>query len=374
MGGNALANVKSIRLEKKLYKSVEEDITKRIEQVVTMYAVLHYCTSKTDFGDVDIIVVPKDNSKFREEITKIFAPRDMVSHGNVLSVDYDLNKWAPQIQDTDSNSRQTEGDSFQMDFIIVKEQEFSLYLFYLSYNDLGAIIGNIFSQYNFKFGQNGLEYKLLKKDNPCENIGTVLVTKNPIEIMETLGISVDIYKRYYGLAGGEVDVSWSTLFDWVTSSYLFKPEFFLPHSDKWNNTARTRARKRQMFPTFINDYIPSKYKIETGFELGDVKTKVKIVDPSVKYEVAKTITERFGISKKIEEMYEIDSKRTRAKLMFNGATVNMITGLSGKELGRYMSHITEDLKDTIGSLEWLSSTDRDKEEIINLVKEYHCSQ
>jgi hypothetical protein len=153
MGGNALKNVKTSRLNISQYEQVKQDIiTQMLRYPNIVLAQITELPEKTSFGDLDLLYVNLDNhNNIRSIIQNQFAPNEIVSNGDLMSFDYKL------INETGSEIY------FQIDLIkCPSKDQIPMYQFYFSYGDFGAILGRILNYNAYKFGQQGLYLNLLQ--------------------------------------------------------------------------------------------------------------------------------------------------------------------------------------------------------------------
>jgi hypothetical protein len=370
MGGNTLKLVKTCRLDKEKYEEITKFILDKIDKYYNVF-VPFYTKDKTDFGDLDVIInnkeIIKEEIDIRKLIKEMFNPREIVRNGNMISFDFNINILNYEVIN--------ECDSFQIDFIIVNKEDFNSTCFYFSFNDFGRILGMMFRQYGFGFGEKGLFYDIYDENDISYKIGRVYITKNIKEICDIAKIKMfDFNKKDYCY-----DITWTEIFDILSSSVLFSPEYWTSESDKWNSDTK-RALNRPMFSQFIFEYIPTKYNFKPYVLYSDVKKKFitdpvkqKFITDPVKQKFINEILTQYNLLEKVNEIYKNHHLEKKAKEMFNGNIVIEITGLKGKELGIFIENLKKDNPTTINSIIWLNSDDRNPDEIKKIINDYYSS-
>lgn len=91
MGGNALTEVDTVRLDKLDYEYVTHLIVNKVKLAypdVTIQPTASY-RNKPDFGDADIVLHWDNQKSLVEVVQELFSPTQIVKNGNVISFDYD---------------------------------------------------------------------------------------------------------------------------------------------------------------------------------------------------------------------------------------------------------------------------------------------
>ena len=247
MGGNAIKdnNGESIcgRVNIDEYRKIKEYLLTIISKYYICQGVkeLPY---KTNFGDIDIIYISNPELNIKDIIQKEFnvISDHIVTNGNVLSFAYMIepNKY------------------FQVDLIKCKSNEHLIMSdFFLSYADIGSIIGRITFYYSLKFGDKGLWCdfyessidKYLNNINDSNfdvrhNIGKVYLCNEPIKICEYLDLDYNVWLNIFPNIKENEDY---IIYDWIIKSKLFKKEIFY----SLNHFHRKRKNMRQFYSNFI---------------------------------------------------------------------------------------------------------------------------
>lgn len=305
MGGNAIKQFgTSCRVSNKEFESLSLEMAALISHEKSQAFVIPSYTNKQDHGDMDMIVP----SSFwmhttREEVAKKLNSIGFVKNGEATSYAVPIDTRL-----------------FQVDVITIADSSVDFAYNYFSFNDLGNLIGRCAHRVGFKLGHIGLQYILRDPDNSDHVFSEVMVTRDWKTAIEFLGYN---FTRF---AEGFDDLE--DIFNFAMSSPIAKKEIYL--LENRNNTSRTRDRKRKTYMKFLEwlERNNTSGCIETSPEEKQQLRKkyldiafVKFPDFKKEYDYKH---ERFQMSKKVQEMV-------------NGVTVSEVTGLTGRELGEFMS-------------------------------------
>ena len=235
MGGNAMKQYNVERLTKEQYDEVLSALT--ITLPYKTVAIPSY-RLKDSFGDCDLLTTSTDEA-FEKNLSKDFILLGKKKNGSVTSYALKYGSFPP----------------FQFDLIKAKEESFKFNYNYLSYNDLGNLIGRVAAAFGFKFAHNGL-YLLAWYDHKGEERSVVRVkeeakTNDHAEHrMEKLFISnFDEALEFLGFDSLRFAQGFDTvddILDFVASSKYFYKDFFL--FENRNHDQRKRDVKR---PTYL---------------------------------------------------------------------------------------------------------------------------
>jgi len=275
------------------------------------------------------------------------------------------------------------GTYFQIDFIIVTPEDFNISCFYLSYGDIGAIMGGVLKHWGVSFGGNGLTYDV------CHTFGEVstqltkiVITKDPKEICDVAGVSSDILTRWFTpKTGGASDVTEEEFFDWVISSPLFYIEFWNARSQKWNGDCRRRTRDRPMYSRFLFEYLPKKFGIVPDLEYNPEATKIDFVSLEDRKKFVTSVLEKYNLVDTVEHVLTEKRQAIRAKELFSGKVVSEFFGVTGNGICETIPGKAKDLQsiiialktlypDSLGSVKWLSEPDRTPTDVYRILVEY----
>jgi len=282
MGGNAIKDAR--RIDYAELCIIETEIKTKLSQfdVDMDWEIPAAYRKKETFGDIDILITYKSDN-WKDNILKIFRPSQHSSNGNCLSIDY---------------------DGVQVDFIYYETySEFLTAYNYFSWNDLGNLLGRVAHKNGMKFGHDGL---WLRVEYEGTYLGYVKVTDNMKSILKILGYD---YKRWA--------IGFDTLediFQFVVSSQHFDPSSY--EYEALDHQNRLRNRKRKVYQAFLEWLKDKTFPSPSPIYLGLHDTNV--------------FTKR-------DALIENHKMQKYLKQFFNGNIVTEFTGLTGKELGEFMS-------------------------------------
>jgi len=302
MGGKTLEHLGLRRLSATEIKSFSEKVIGQLNglrlfeeiKLVPSYA------STESFGDIDLLLsaqpdnVPDDwVEHWIEQIVEAFTSRGYLLNGKVLSI---------------------ESSNFQVDLILTAKELFEMKLAYLSYNDLGNLMGRIAYMMGLKLGEDGLTWPLRDGD---ALIGTIKLTSNPEEAFKFLGY---VYQRF--CQGFE---SVEDIFRFVVSTQFFNHDAF--RFEQQNHRQRKRLKTRETYPRF------------TEWLSRNQTLAQKDVDFPEDGCWASYIYDYFpSAENSVQDAYESLARRRLIKSRVNSSLVQRLTGLSGAPLGEFMDH------------------------------------
>lgn len=223
------------RLTKEQYNEVLSALT--ITLPYKTVAIPSY-RAKDSFGDCDLLTTATDEA-FEKSLSKDFALLGKKRNGSVTSYALKYGIFPP----------------FQFDLIKAKEDSFKFHYNYLSYNDLGNLIGRVAAAFGFKFAHDGLyilawynhkgeersvgRVKEYGKTNDCaEHKMEKLFISNFDQALEFLGFNSLRFAQGFNTV--------DDILDFVASSKYFCKDFFL--FENRNHDQRKRDVKR---PTYL---------------------------------------------------------------------------------------------------------------------------
>lgn len=343
MGGNAIKDKKSgksicgrlLRIE---YEKIKEYILKILKDNDIECEIVLELPGKQDFGDIDVLYISHPTINMRELIKKVIGLDEdwhIVTNGGVISFAFDCSKIG------------LEKKYFQIDIIKSNSlKHFEMMRFYLSYGDIGSIIGRIATFYGLKYGDAGLWCDLLEHTvNPESKfdistpLGKIQLSENVEEICKYLDFDYEFWKSEIPKLK---DGIWEPIFQWIIKSRLFKKEIF----KCLNTNHRDRFAKRKFYESFVN-YIGieeveksgNSLKSETGGDVYNMQSdaikyfKKEEDMKKLVYEVTKKRmrSEKFNGSDVISYYQEIHNKKVEGKII--SEKIKMIQEIITKDLG-----------------------------------------
>lgn len=221
MGGNALKNVVTRRYARAEYFILKERILNKLQGRIDQYDVPKEFPCKESFGDLDVLLVCPPTIKIEDLIKELFNPTEIHYNGDVYSFDF---------------------EEFQIDFIVTPKEQFDNAIVYLSYSDLGGLIGNICHKIGLKYGLQGLWMNVhTKESDPTTTSTKLFLSTNVQQIFEFLGYD---YQQYLQGFNDE-----NQFFQWIISGKYFRRFYF--DEDQLNHAHRQRTSKRPIYIKFI---------------------------------------------------------------------------------------------------------------------------
>jgi len=309
MGGRALKNTETRRYSKTEFTKGSTQLLRTLRRFFDRADVPRYYHNKETFGDIDIILSMKNyKGNMREFIVEHFSPNEIFHNGNCWSFDY---------------------NEVQVDLITVSPEDYDSNYNYLSFNDLGNMIGRIAHGFGLKYGSEGLFLDYRFKSTTTR----IMISKDYPKIYQFFGLD-------YG--------KWLKGFDELEDIFKFVSEcpyfnwkkFQLSELNKIN---RERNIKRKSYMTLL-EWIDN--------NVADANHEYKFNEDKSSY--YKLIDSFFPESKLFDEIARIEYMKTKsiyAATQFNGKLVIDKFGLEGKELGNAMNEFKEHINKTRGSYE-----------------------
>lgn len=298
MGGNAL-EVESVRLNKDSYLS----LSKRLKELFLYGEVIRSYRNKDTFGDLDFLYPTECGYGNTEKVKE------------VLGTHYTLTQEPVKNGPVTSYGILLEEGVFQVDFVGVPNERFNFAENYFAYNDMGNLLGRVARSAGVKLGHLGLFYVQRSPNNDSVILKEHLLTNDWDIALTFLGYNTN---RYY-----EGFDSLEDIFEFVMSSPYYDFDKF--DLTKRNRKARTRDAKRPNYHAFL-EYATS--------------------HPKQKF-VENTLQRTFDWFPVFEKEYYVCESNNHLnnlyKKKYNGDIVRSVTGLEGKELGKFMSVLSKEL-------------------------------
>lgn len=289
MGGHAMKNYGVERLTKEQYDEVLSALT--ITLPYKTVAIPSY-RAKDSFGDCDLLTTATDEA-FEKSLSKDFTFLGKKKNGSVTSYALKYGNFPP----------------FQFDLIKAREYSFKFHYNYLSYNDLGNLIGRVAAAFGFKFAHDGL-YILAWYDHKGEERSVARVkeeakTNDHAEHrMEKLFISnFDEALEFLGFDNLRFAQGFNTIdeiLDFVASSKYFCKDFFLfenrNHDQRKRDVKRpTYTRALEYFDTLTDS--KSRDEVTKAFRADVAKAYPSIIN--IKRNMCKEVKRKYIFSRRL---------------------------------------------------------------------------
>lgn len=334
MGGNALKEVRTQRLNKEDFEKCEREVILFLKEFFPDALVdsIPSYAEKKDFGDLDVMISEEGLEagggipRLIEGAKERFFSRQEKSNGHVLSFEY--------------RSSEKDERGFQVDIIQMPEVTFDFAKNYFSFNDLGNLIGRTAHKMGLKFGHNGLWYVMKDGDH---KIADVLLSRDFDKSLVFLGFKPEIFRKGFN--------NLKEVYEYVGGSKYFNGDIYLLENQSYKSRVRDKKRPTyQMFLTWIRE-----------------NNKVSVfIYPENKKEWLPLMFKEFpNFKKEYDKALEKSSQIIDLKEKFNAKLIAEWTGRSGQALGHLMSNVKGEFDNDIKMLNFLK--DKDVKEIKDFV-------
>lgn len=294
------------RIDRERYLEIESDVRAYLDRQIGRdnYYIPRYYGNKPDFGDLDIIIRLVDSSNWQQLRTKIVEDLGISafkSAGAVFSTLY---------------------QNFQVDFFTAQPEYFESTYNYLSFNDLGNLIGKICRRFNLKYGERGLSY--VYRRNNGNFLKEIELTTDFQAICQFLSLDYD--KWLLGFADLE------KIFAWTIDCPYFS---VAPYLDRSTSLER-RIKERSTIQSFI-DYL-DRHQITKAYQYLENRD-----------DYLPWIADNFPAANLLDRLNLAIAAAERAefiKTKFNGELLmRLIPELAGKELGIFIVKFKQQFPD-----------------------------
>jgi hypothetical protein len=183
------------------------------------YRIPRYYASKPDFGDMDVLVPSRpDWDVVRAELARELQITQTKAVGRVFSTVF---------------------RGLQTDFFAVPERFLDSTCCFMSFNDLGNLLGRICKRFNLKWGEQGLSY-VFRRPSSDQYVQDLPLTTELAPVCRFLGLDHAAW-----LAGFDTLVQ---MFEWTIASPYFS---VAPYLDDISGTLAARATDRPTIAQFI---------------------------------------------------------------------------------------------------------------------------
>ncbi len=208
------------RMPRADYLAREAEIRAYLDRVIPgAYRIPRYYDDKADFGDMDVIVAAgPDWHERRQAIAADLGITRSKVVGHVFSTVY---------------------RALQTDFFAVPAHYLDSTFVFMSFNDVGNVIGRMCRRFNLKWGEHGLIYVHRRAGSDSYQVD-LPVTQDFTRVCGFLGLDHGTWQR------GFADLD--ALFAWVIRSPYFS---VAPYLDEVTGAMRQRSRERPTIVRFI---------------------------------------------------------------------------------------------------------------------------
>jgi len=296
MGGKAL-NKFGIKTERKTTEEFLRLQSEMLEILSTMFktklATIEFYRKKETHGDCDILAL---NDGTLGDIKTILSDRFGIINNNSGIYSYEYQK-------------------FQFDFICVPTRNWETSKEFFDYDPTGNLMGKIAHKFGCKYGFEGLVYPFRNFSGRLST--NITISRDSNKIFNFLGLDYNRYSHGFDTL--------EEIFDFITNSKYFNSSDF--QFENLTGIDRKRNQKRDTFKKFLA-YINSKdYK--NSFQFGKKSDYIDIID---------TYFPEANLKGTLESLKIEDLANKSLSEKFNGDIVMELTGLKGKELGKFLNN------------------------------------
>ena len=217
----------------------EDAVRAGLDGLGITHRIPRYYGDKVDFGDMDVIVpMPADWLAQRQAIVGVFGIVETKSVGRVFSTVF---------------------RGLQTDFFAVPPEFLESTYDFMSFNDLGNLIGRMCRRFELKWGEQGLSY-VFRRQTAENYVVDIPVTQDFARVCAFLGLDHAAWARGFGTL--------VELYEWVIASPYFSVVPYLDDPGKEGRDRPTIAR----FCEFLRER-----KISARPEFADRKSYVERV-------------------------------------------------------------------------------------------------
>lgn len=298
MGGNAIKIAE--RVPKDKFFGYAKKIIPMVEKAFdTKVSMVNSFENKTDFGDLDLLVLENKNILNRRKVVEqVFEPQEIDVNSHIISFNY---------------------NELQVDLIFTSKEDWKTSKIFFEHGDLGNFMGKLINNYGhladhgylLKYGFDGLKCKILEQGKTK----LIFITKDNKEVFKFLGLDFTKWEEGFN--------DKLEMFDYVINSPMFDYPAF--QWENLNSINKDRNKRRPAYIEFL-EYIKDHKKAISWEENHDVYlTNLK---DFFKVDLLK---ERKIFAKEISIKNIIKDK-------FNGTIIKeLISDLQGKELGKFIN-------------------------------------
>lgn len=311
MGGNALKEVRTRRLDKPEFEKCERDVVIFLKEnfpTAVVDSIPSY-REKSTFGDLDVLISQEGLDAHGgvdiliEKAKETFFSRQEKPNGYVLSFEY---RTSPD-QDR----------GFQVDVLQMPEVTLDYAKNYFSYNDLGNLVGRSAHKMGLKFGHNGLWYVMRDGDH---KLADILLTRDFDKSLSFMGFEPKRFREGFE--------NLEEVYKYVGGSKYFDGNIYLMENQSYKY--RVRDKKRPTYQQFLQ-------------WIRDNDTPSVFTYPQNKEEWLPKIFEAFPEFKKNYDLtLENYANILIVREKFNSELMSEWSGKTGQALG----HLTTVIKDS----------------------------
>jgi hypothetical protein len=292
------------RISRDQYLEIEGAMREYLDRKIgtAAYRIPRYYATKPDFGDMDVIIKLTDSATWqnlRQEFVTDLGVTETKSAGSVFSTVY---------------------QGLQVDYFTAAPEFLESTYNYLSFNDLGNLVGKICRRFNLKYGEEGLAYVFRRQGGNYKK--DLKISTDFVEICGFLQLDYTQWQQGFD--------ELADMFDWVIASPYFSVNPYLNQS----TSLEKRAKERTTIQKFLA------YLEEQG-----ISKEYQYLENRDDY--LPWIAEQFPAANLLDRILvqrQLDERSMAVKAKFNGdRLMTLLPGLSGKALGAFIVKLKEQI-------------------------------
>lgn len=295
------------RMPAEQYHAVEQELCAYLDGLVgrEFYRIPRYYRQKPDFGDMDIILsadklVGGDWQRTKEQLLRDLQITQHKTTGNVFSTVY---------------------KGLQVDYFLRQPRYFLSTYNFLSWNDLGNLLGKMFRRFNLKYGEEGLQYVYRRADGHYQS--DIEITLDIRRILAFLQLDYETWAAGFDTL--------DDIYRWVIGSPYFSVEPYLSDND---TAIQRRIRQERTTVLRFVAFLQAQHIDKTYKHLENKDDYLPMIADFFKGEI-----DLMGVIAQ-EQTREREAEQVRQK--FNGKLImQWFPQLEGKTLGSFIQQFKQ---------------------------------
>lgn len=334
MGGKALKHVATRRYGRDEYFTLWEQFSKAFAQRFpgVRFALVPACRAKKSFGDMDVVVVGDQMpDNWHEAVNELFDVRDASFTMNKASL-AKVNEVGYTAEMLLNRPYSFNLEELQVDLCPVPTDEFDCTLTYMSYGDLGNLMGTVYRRLGARYGMQGLMIEPVTPAGERLVNHQVLLTRDHARALSVAGYDPERFAR-----GFEDD---DAVYRYVASSPFFSPAYYLEDSTD-THKKRRRLADRPAFARFQAwcEDMRSTFLPPLTLSPEEARLRLFALFP--------------GAEQACRDVHSRLAEAQRQKKRFSGRLLQEETGVSGPELGKVAEFMKSEFSSTEAFQAWL---------------------
>jgi hypothetical protein len=313
-----------LRMPAAQYRERELQVLSILGQLGVHARVPRYIAEKPDFGDMDVVVRTNDIENLREGLLRY----------TTMAGKHVFTQATPATKTGFSCAM----SDLQVDIIRATPMNVTRTVEYLSFNDLSNILGKIAVRMGCRYDHRGLHF-IYRGTGHFKREIQIAYTMN--SVCEYLGLDPRPWQRGFQ--------TFDEMFEWVTSSPFFSPEFVTG-----GGPAKVKRRRRRRTIAAFIDWLN-----ERGMDRRETPPALPWLEQVYALDDLERFNEPNTLETWLEQVRADEVRAQKVAAKFNGRLVmELVPGLEGKRLGEFMTRMKAVQYLTVGRIgfsEWVLS-------------------